>query len=140
MQGATQCFYSPSRAASHECAHCGVLMSEPWAARWGDKTVCLKCLEHLRVEAKESQFRHKIVLWDSIALQLALMPFTIILWWAVFFSAPAALCIAVGRWNAPRSMTSSGRKKMILAATLALLQIAGVIAVIVASSTGKFKK
>ena len=138
-EGAVVCFYNPNRVATDECFHCGVLMSRPWAAVWGLKTVCLKCLEHLRTQGRDRQFQGTLVLWDTIALRVALLPVTIIFWWAVFVSAPAALFLAIRHWNSPRSMVSPGRWKLGLAATLASLQILVVAALLIGNLGGKLK-
>lgn len=128
--GEAACFYNPSRRATQECSHCGVLISDPWAARWGGQTVCLKCLEHLRSKGKDSRFEGSRMLWDNLALVLALVPFTFILWWAFFITAPAAIFISLYHWNSPRSMVPRGRWRLVLALILSLLQVGGLVAVI----------
>lgn len=124
-EGEASCFYSPGRRATKECSHCGVLISDTWAAQWGSETVCLKCLEHLRQKGEDSRFQSSRVLWDNVALVLALLPLTFIFWWAVFFSAPAALFIAIRHWNSPRSIVPRGRARLVIAIILASLEVCG---------------
>ncbi len=124
-EGEAACFYSPTRRATKECGHCGVLISETWAAAWGSKTVCLKCLEHLRADTKNVQFQTKRILWDNIVLTLAIVPCTIIFWWSVFVTAPAALFLGIWHWNSPRSIVPNSRLRLILGLLLASLQIVG---------------
>ncbi len=124
-EGEAACFYSPGRRATKECGHCGVLISDTWAAQWGSETVCLKCLEHLRQNGEDSRFQSNRTLWDNIALSLALMPFTLILWWSVIFAAPAALFIAIRHWNSPRSIVPRGRARLMIAIAIASLQVCG---------------
>lgn len=127
-EGEAVCFYSPNRRATTACDHCGVLISAPWAAAWGSDTVCLKCLEHLREERKDERFISGRTLWDNIALALALTPFTIVLWWAVFVTAPAALILAIRHWNSSRGLVPRGRGRLILAIVISLIQIGGITA------------
>lgn len=129
-EGDPVCFYDPSRKATHECSHCGVLISSEWTAHWGSRSLCLKCLDHLRASDTEQGFQRRLVLWDTIALQLALLPLTVILAGFVFVSAPAALFISIWKWNAPRSMASPSRWKMATALLLAALQILAVATMI----------
>lgn len=124
-EGEAACFYSPNRRATKECSHCGVLISDMWAAQWGSDTVCLKCLEHLRQQGKDERFQGSRVLWDNIALFLALLPFSVVFWWAVFLSAPASLFIGLRHWNSPRSLVPRGRARLAIAIVLALLQVGG---------------
>jgi hypothetical protein len=127
-EGEAVCFYSPNRRATTSCDHCGVLISEPWAAAWGNETVCLKCLEHLREEKKDERFISGRTLWDNIALMLALVPLTFFFWWAAFVTAPAALILAIRHWNSSRGLVPRGRTRLVLAILLSLLQIGGMVA------------
>ena len=119
MEGEAVCFYSPTRRATKECSHCGVLISDPWAAQWGARTVCLKCLDHLREKGTDQGFQSSRVLWDNVALVLALLPCTFILWVVAFVTAPAAVFIALWHWNSPRSMVAPGRWRLVAALILA---------------------
>lgn len=126
-EGEAACFYSPGRRATKECSHCGVLISDVWAAQWGSKSVCLKCLDHLREKDKDGRFLTSRTLWDNIALALALLPFTLVLWWSGFITAPAAVFLGFWHWNSPRSLVPRGRLRLILALFLGLAEVAGVI-------------
>ncbi len=121
-EGEAVCFYSPARRATGACSHCGVLISNAWAAQWGNETVCLKCLEHLR-DNRDERFQSKRTLWDNIALLAAVLPFTFIFWFIVVISAPASVFLAIWHWNSPRSMVPRSRLRLILALTLGLAQI-----------------
>lgn len=137
--GETVCFYNPNRRATKGCDHCGVFISDAWAAQWGSQTVCLKCLEELRTRNSDVRFESKRTLWDNVALLFALGPWvlaglfiaTIILYGFAFFcilltaiTAPAAVFVALRYWNAPRSLVPRGRGRLVTALLLALMQIA----------------
>lgn len=121
-EGEAVCFYSPARRATGACSHCGVLISNAWAAQWGNETVCLKCLEHLR-DNRDERFQSKRTLWDNIALFAAVLPFTFIFWFIVVISAPASVFLAIWHWNSPRSMVPRSRLRLALALILGLTQI-----------------
>ena len=124
-EGEVACFYSPGRKATQSCSHCGVLVSDVWAAQWGSKSVCLKCLEHLRDKGKDVAFQTKRTLWDNVALALAVVPFTFLFWFMVFITAPAAIFVSLWNWNSPRSMVPRGRWRLVVALILGLLQVGG---------------
>lgn len=122
-EGDAACFYSPTRRATSECSHCGVLISSLWSAQWGSGTVCLKCLDHLRAKSQDSRFESKRTLWDNVCLALALTPFSLFLYFAVVITAPAALIMGLWHWKKPRSMVPRGPWRMVLALLLALAQV-----------------
>jgi hypothetical protein len=126
-EGEAACYYSPNRKATKDCSHCGVLMSDVWAAQWGAKSICLKCLEHLREKAKDKGFQTGVTRWDSIALICALIPFTLIFYWAAVLTAPTALVLSLWHWNSPRGVVPVGRWKLIVALLLSLAQVAGML-------------
>ena len=132
-EGESACFYSPHRKATKECSHCGVLVSDAWAAAWGSKTVCLKCLEHLRLDAKNIDFQSKRMLWDNIVLTLALVP--ILFYPAIVITAPATLILGFWHWNSPRSLIPRSKARLVIGILIALLQLVGIGFVIYALIT-----
>ena len=126
-EGEAACFYSPNRRATKSCNHCGVLISDSWAAQWGSETICLKCLEHLR-DKKDQRFESSRTLWDNVALLLACLPLTIFLWVFAFVTAPASVFVALWHWNSPRSMVPRSRFRLVLALILGLCQIGAGVA------------
>ena len=134
--GEVACFYSPNRRATKECAQCGVFISDLWAAQWGARTYCLKCLEHLRNNSTDKDFRTSIILWDKIAMALALFPCTIIFWVFGFLTAPASLIIALWNWNSPRSIVYSSRFTLICAIVIASIQVIIIILTILGQFSG----
>jgi hypothetical protein len=123
QEGEATCFYNPARRATGECGHCGVLISSLWAAQWGSGTVCLKCLDHLRSAQKDSRFEGKRTMWDNVTLGLALMPFSLVLYFTAFITAPAAVILGLWHWKKPRSMVPRGPWRMVVGLLLALAQV-----------------
>jgi len=131
MEGDAACFYNPERRATKACHHCGVLISDLWAAQWGQETVCLKCLDHLRDKSKDTRFNSKRILWDNVVLGLGLAPIItlplVIFYWIGFITAPTALILGLWHWNSPRSLVPRGRWRLVVGLLLSFLQIAGVL-------------
>lgn len=127
-EGEAACFYSPNRRATKVCSHCGVLISDIWSAHWGSDVVCLKCLDHLRDTAADARFEKGRPLWDNVALATALVPGTLIFYWAAFITAPAALFLSIRYWNAPRSLVPRSRLRIAAALILSLLQVGAIVA------------
>lgn len=137
-EGEAACFYNPARRATTSCSHCGVLICDSWAAQWGSETVCLKCMDHL-IEKKDVRFQNSRTLWDNIALVVACIPFTIIFWFLVFITAPAAVFLALWHWNSPRSMVPRSKFRLVLALVLGLAEIAAIVVLLVQLWFGNLK-
>lgn len=154
--GEPACFYNPNRRATKTCDHCGVFISDAWAAKWGGQTVCLKCLENLRSKRQDSRFQAKRVLWDNISLGTALLPFLlcvpllllgpiglpfmVICLMASIVTAPTALGLSIYAWNKPRSLVPRGPWRVLSALLLSLVQCAGWALLFVAGISGTFFK
>ena len=141
-EGEAVCFYHPGRRATTSCKHCGVLISNLWAAQWGSDTVCLKCLDHLRAQGKDERFETGRMLWDNVVLALAVWPFIPPLTLGsgfVSITAPAALFLGLWHWRTPGSLVPRGRWRLVLGLLLALLEVAGMAAVgMLIFTQGKF--
>jgi hypothetical protein len=146
--GDAVCFYSPDRKATNTCGHCGVFISEAWTAKWGAETVCLKCLEDLRIRRKDARFEARRTLWDNAALGTALLPFGVCLPLALLgpmgppfmmiammgsvITAPTALALSLFAWKKPRSLVPRGRWRVVGALLLSAVQCLAWAALIVA--------
>ncbi|MDB6139630.1 MAG: hypothetical protein JWO94_2702 [Verrucomicrobiaceae bacterium] len=139
-EGEAACFYSPQRRATHACAHCGVLISDAWTAHWGSKTYCLKCLEHL-MSGKDGGFEASRILWDNIALSLAVVPLIIPIFRPfILISAPASVFLAFWHWSSPRGVVPRGRFRIAAALILGLVQLVVFVLVILQAWFHLFKR
>lgn len=144
--GEATCFYNPGRRATKCCDHCGVFISDAWAAQWGSQTVCLKCLEELRSKNSDTRFEASRFLWDNVALSfsigpwilaiallmtLVLYPFAVMVIMLTLLTAPAAIFVALRYWNAPRSLVPRSRGRLVWATALGVLQVMGWASLIV---------
>lgn len=152
--GEPACFYNPERRATRTCFHCGVYVSESWSAQWGSGHVCLKCLDDLRNRRKDERFEVRRVLWDNIALGVALLPFLmcvallllgpvgmflmIFCVMASAVTAPVGLGLAIYAWKKPRSLVPRGPARVILALVLSLLQCGAWAFLIIAGMTNAY--
>jgi hypothetical protein len=73
------------------------------------------------------QFQTRVPLWEHLVLWLALVPLTLVLYWTVFVTAPAAVFLGLWKWNAPRSIVSRSRWRLVVGLILATIQILAVI-------------
>lgn len=129
-EGEAVCFYNPGRRATTSCKHCGVLISDLWAAQWGSDTVCLKCLDHLRAKGKDERFETGRTLWDNVVLGLAAWPFIpplTAMYCMMTVTAPAAVFLGLWHWRTPGSLVPRGRWRLVLGLLLALLELGGMV-------------
>lgn len=129
-EGETACFYNPERKATATCEQCGVFISEAWKAKWGARTLCLRCLEKLHAEKRGHQFESQRWMWDNIVLGLALLPLTLIVWWTGFIAAPAAVILGIWAWRKPTSIVPRGKARMAIGLTLASAEVIGILVLI----------
>lgn len=122
-EGTTPCFYNPARQATTSCGQCGVFISAAWAAKWGSRTLCLRCLEKLRQEKRGSEFESSRWLWDNICLLLAGLPVLSLFPWIAVVTAPTAVILAVRGWSKPGSLVPRSRLRLVIAGLLALAQV-----------------
>lgn len=92
------------------------------------QTLCVECLEAAHAEGTLNTLVDRRIRHDSIALMLALFP--ILAWPLTTITAPTAVIYALLKWNAPPSLVSSSKIRLVAAILLGLLQIAGWTALI----------
>jgi hypothetical protein len=99
------CFFHPDKLFQACCHRCGRFVCALCDLQLGAEHVCPACFERGRsdsgVEAGKAEWRHRDVLYDSIA---ATIGWGWILFWPVFVAAlPAAIVLHVKYRKAPRS-------------------------------------
>lgn len=116
-QADASCFYHPQKQAVHVCDGCGRLVCALCSIDLDAQHLCPSCVSSGKKKGRLQALENSRIRYDSIALVLAVMGI-----FTSFFSlilAPAALYIVVRHWKSPRSLTGSGRIKLILAAFIA---------------------
>lgn len=117
------CYYHPRKKAVVPCAVCGRFLCALCDIHIDDRHVCPACMESEKTGRQTKKFENHRVLYDKIALLLALIPFTFIFWFMAVITAPAALFVAIRYWRTPCSLVFPARLRFIVAIILAGGQI-----------------
>jgi hypothetical protein len=66
------------------------------------------------------------MLYDNIALLLAVTPLvTVVFWFFTLITAPATLFVVIRYWRAPSSLVPRTKTRFVIAGVVAVLQLAG---------------
>jgi B-box zinc finger protein len=118
------CFHHPENQAEFVCEGCGRFLCSVCAIKFGGKLLCPGCIKAgTRNDAGSIGSR---TLYPGIAMSLAVLP--LLAWPVTLVSAPTALGVVIAGWKKPRSLIEPGRGKMIAAAVIAVVEIAGWVA------------
>ncbi len=115
------CFYHPQKKAAIPCDYCGRFLCALCDVEMNGKHLCPVCLEAGKKKGKIVNLDRHRMLYDGIALRLALLPMITI--WFTLVTAPIALYLAIRHWNSPRSLVRKGRIRFLLAMAISVLQI-----------------
>ncbi len=125
LEGEASCFYHPVKKALRPCDACGRFLCALCDCELHGQHYCPSCLEAGRKKGKIKNLENRRVLYDSLALRLALYPWLFIITYIFsIFAAPAALFIAIRYWNAPRSLVHRTKTRLVFAIILSVVQIA----------------
>jgi len=111
------CFYHPNKTASVPCDNCGRFLCALCDVDFGGKRLCPACIEAGSNKESASALDTDRILYDTLALFLAIVP--------TFFTQLAAIFLAIKYWSSPISIPSRGplRWRWILAVLIALLEL-----------------
>jgi hypothetical protein len=85
---------------------------------------CPACLETGKKKGKIKRLENERVLYDDLALALAVLP--LLIFYFTLVTAPIALYIAIRYWNSPRSIVRRQTHwRFVIAIIFATLEIAG---------------
>lgn len=116
------CFFHAENRAEAICDGCGRLLCTVCAVPFAGQKLCPSCVAATRSSDAPSVVRDR-VLYDSIALSLAVLP--LIIWPFTLATAPISLGMVVYGWNKPGSLVRGrSRVRLIIAGLLATLEIA----------------
>ncbi len=117
------CFFHAENRAAAICENCGRLLCPVCTVSFAGKKLCPSCIAGTKTST-DSAFTRDRMLFDSLALALAGLP--LLIWPFTLLTAPAALGMVIYGWKKPNSLVrGSSRARLIIAAILALLEIAG---------------
>lgn len=128
VEGESTCFHHPDRKAVAVCADCGIFVCGLCEVQEKGVSLCLSCFTKRQatdLQADASKSGAKRMVYDDLALMLALLPM-VLFFWATILTAPATLFVVIRYWKKhPCSVVPRTRFRFILAAVIALLQLAG---------------
>lgn len=135
----SSCFFHPNKQAVATCSYCGRFLCSLCDIDFEKQHLCASCLDIGKKKGKIKKLENRRVLYDNIALGLAILPIffiaTIIFWFfaipATVIAAPATIFIVIRFWKKPTSIIRRGKLRMVLALLLACLQIAVVLILII---------
>jgi hypothetical protein len=129
VEGESGCFYHPSKTATIVCQGCGRFLCALCDLELNGRHVCPVCLESGQKKAKFKDLENTRVLWDRLAISVAVLPLLLV--WTSIIGAPIALYLIIRYRKAPCSITGKSNLDFIVAAVLAVLQIAAWALVII---------
>ena len=122
------CFYHPQKKAVVSCASCGRFLCALCDLDFNGQHLCTLCLEAGNKKKKIKNLENRRVLYDDLALSLAIVPLITV--YLTLVTAPIALFVAIRHWKDPTSIIPRGKLRFILAIVLALLQLVGWVVLI----------
>jgi hypothetical protein len=125
VDGEATCFYHPQKRAVLACEGCGRFVCGLCDCELQGQHFCPTCLDVGKKKGKIKNLENHRVLYDSIAISLAVLP--MLIFYFTIFTAPMTLYLVIRRWNAPTSVTRGRRHtlKLSIAFIIAMLQIVG---------------
>jgi hypothetical protein len=127
--GEASCYYHPQKKAMVTCSNCGRFLCALCDIDFNGRRLCSLCLEAGNKKLKIRNLENRRVLYDDLALSLAIVP--VITIYLTLITAPIALYLSFRYWNAPSSIIPRTKIRFILAVLLSLSQIVGWIALVV---------
>lgn len=124
LDGEASCFYHLTRKASVPCDGCGRFLCALCDVAMEGGHWCPTCVQQRRQQPDAlPTLDSQRVLYDNIALSLAILP--LLIFWFTVLTAPATLFLVVRFWNRPTSILPRTRIRFVLAALIAGLQVVG---------------
>jgi prepilin signal peptidase PulO-like enzyme (type II secretory pathway) len=128
--GEATCFYHAQKKAVVACENCGRFLCPLCDVELSGTHLCPACLARGRRNKRARVLETRVIRYDRIAL--ALTTVTVFVWPLMIIAAPAALFIVIKFWNRRSPVLPASRATAIVAAILALAEIAGFIAIALA--------
>jgi hypothetical protein len=124
--GQAACFYHPHKTAHVPCDACGRFICALCDVELHGQHLCPSCIESGRRKGTLTTFENRRLLWDNIALSVAVLPVvTLFFWFMTIITAPAALLLAVIGWRKPGSLAPRTKIRFVIAIGFSLLVLAG---------------
>jgi hypothetical protein len=119
----SSCFFHPQKKAALACALCGRFICSLCDIEFGDKHVCPACLEAGKKKKKIINLETHRVLYDDIALAVAIIPMIFI--WVTVITAPISIYMSIRYWKSETSIIPRTKIRFMSAIAISLLQLSG---------------
>jgi hypothetical protein len=128
--GEAGCYYHPQNRAAVACDACGRFLCALCDLPLDGQHLCPQCVETgVKTNKLAAADTHRTY-QDSVALAFATWP--MLIFYFTIFTAPVALYYVIRYWKQPQGILPRSKIRFVIAGVLALLQIGGWIAIIVA--------
>lgn len=123
IENETSCFFHPQKRAVVSCDLCGRFLCSLCDIEFNNQHVCSSCIEAGKKKRKIRNLENTRVLYDSIALYLAVIPVLFV--WPTVLTAPASIFYSLRHWKSPSGIIPRSKVRFIIAIFIAGLQIGG---------------
>lgn len=117
------CFFHPQKKAVVTCGSCGRFLCSLCDIELGGKHVCPSCLEAGKAKRKIRNLETERVLYDGIALSIAILPMLMV--FVTVVTAPVSIYYSLRYWRSPMSILPRTRVRFVFAILISVLQLAG---------------
>src|SRR5579872_1874043 len=122
--GEATCFFHVSNKAAIPCDQCGRFLCTLCRVEISGANWCPSCIERERTNGMLSYLDNRRMMYDNLALLLALMPIVLFPFWPIaVISAPATLFVVFYYWRKLESLVPRTKGRFIAAAIIASLEI-----------------
>lgn len=115
------CFYHPNKRAVVSCSSCGRFLCSLCDIEFNDQHLCPACLSTGKEKRKIQGLENHRVLYDNIALGLALLP--VIMWPLTILTAPFTVFFVIRYWRRPLGIIKRSKIRYLIAFIIAGIQI-----------------
>jgi hypothetical protein len=123
----SSCFYHPQKKAILPCEGCGRFLCALCDCELDGRHYCPSCLEAGRTKGKIKNLENHRVLYDDMALALAILSFVPPIIYFCWITAPLSLYLAIRHWKTPTSIVHRTKARFVFAIVIAVLEIVAIV-------------
>ncbi len=124
MDNEAGCFYHPGKKAVIPCDSCGRFLCALCDVELDAQHLCPNCLESGRKKGKLKHLDKERVLYDNIALRVAVYPVILLFFWFLtFITAPVSIFLSIRYWNKPTSLLPRTKIRFVFSIIIGVVQI-----------------
>ena len=123
VEGESACFYHADKKAAAACETCGRFLCALCDIELKGQHLCVSCIQAGASKGKMAHLKRDAILYDEIALAVAVLP--LLIFYFTFITAPAAIVLTILWWKKPLGVLPRRRWRFVLAFLIALAEVAG---------------